>query len=153
MLYTINFKRIVSKESDVPPEIVKEKYYDSRNDIVCYGPSMDIQCYLNYIELLNGLRKGNDSTPGWVNFGYLDLGMMPLVMAPSFLQSELLKTFSEMKNVSEIKAYFMPPVSLLKGECKLPDKDVWVFKEDVARVFKKDVKDVCFSNFIRWCMA
>ena len=89
-------------------------YRDERNGIYCYRLGNDyLRTYINYIELLNLHR--ND----WKNVGYLDLGMMPLVMAPSFMQELLTDSLCKFANRLNIPVYSMPPVSVMFGRCKM----------------------------------
>lgn len=147
-MITRNFKEIVKPGTyteDTP------KVYDSRNGIWCYEPTNDMTTYINYIELLNGIRNGVGGVGGWKSFGYLDLGMMPLAMAPSFLQQTIFDGMAKIANQFNLPVYMLPPVTLLQDKCKLPQSDIWVFKSDVAKLFGKNESEVCFMNFLRWC--
>lgn len=121
---------------------------DTRNGIVCYKPGTDpIRSYLNYIDLLNLHRNE------WRNTGYLDLGMMPLVMGPSFLQDILVDAICDFASKLKLQVYTMPPVSMMFTKCNVTTPDIWVFKKDIARIMGlgEDAR-VSFSKFMRWCL-
>jgi len=120
------------------------KYRDQRNGITCANPSLDIECYINYIDLLNLHRDK------WVNYGYLDLGMMPLAMAPSFMQGVVSQAMSTVANKLGIPIYSMPAVSLFFERCSVGENDIWVFKKDIAQVMKTDESKVSLGGFLRW---
>ena len=127
------------------PEQCKGEFKDYRNGIVCCSPSLDLECYLNYIELLNMYRFK------WVSYGYLDLGMMPLAMGPSFFHDNLVKVAVEKLADRNIELYSMPPVSLMYEKCNIPSNDLWVFREDAARLMSKPAEEISAVDFIRWC--
>ena len=122
------------------------EYKDIRNGIVCVAPTFDIECYLNYIEFLNLHRDK------WKSFGYLDLGMMPLAMAPSFMQTQIKTPLTEAMRRAKIPVYSMPPVSVMYERSTMPESDIWVFKEDVAKAFGMDKNKVTLERLIRRCM-
>lgn len=140
---TIDF--IECAKEDVP--VGARAIRDDRNGIYCYMEGDDyLQLYENYIELLNRHRKE------WKNVGYLDLGMMPLVMAPSFMQESIVDYFCELTRTLNIPVYSMPPVSLLFEKCRITTNDIWVFKEDIKKVMGlAEDRAVSFSEFMRWC--
>lgn len=145
MLTTYNFKSepydYECKESLKNLEIL-----DRRNGILCRGPSCNFECYLNYIDLLN-LNQNK-----WTNYGYLDLGMMPLAMAPDFMQPVIRDLMLQMCRVLGIPSYLMPPVSLLYNIVRVKEEDVWAFKDDVARVMRLSPQKVTLERFIKWAM-
>lgn len=146
VLKTIEFNEIVRSYGNEEGQLV---YEDTRNDIMCKTDKLDLQLYVNYIQLLNGLRTGSAGV-NWVQNGYLDLGMMPLAMAPSFMQSAVSNAMANVAKKLGVSIYFMPPVSLLKDKCNIASNDIWVFKEDVANALGKNVEEVCFCNLMRW---
>lgn len=123
---TYNFK-LEQYDYKCPDSCIGE-FKDHRNGFVCINPTVDLDCYINYIELLN-LHKDK-----WQNYGYLDLGMMPLAMGPSFMQSSLVKSLTEIMKACRVKCYSLPPVSLMYSSCKLPVNDIWVFKSDISKM-------------------
>lgn len=52
--------------------------YDSKNCIYCANPTYDLDCYYNYLVLLNKLY------PDWVKYGMFDIGYKPYLYFPSF---------------------------------------------------------------------
>ena len=119
---TINFQPIIG-EVDLTDA---RKVYDIRNGIVCYNPTMDLTCYYNYISYLNTQQDQ------WRNFGYLDMGMVPLAMLPSFFPEEIKEVLSNAARVKGITVHSMPPVSNLRGSYRGTVNDVWIFREELA---------------------
>lgn len=131
------------------PENIKvnaKEYRDTRNGIICVEPSVDLQCYINYIDYLNLYRNE------WASYGYLDLGMMPLAMAPSFMHGAISASISSIANKLNIPVYSMPPVSVFLRKCNIGENDIWVFKRDIAAIMKVDGSQVSLTKFLRWCM-
>ena len=143
-MLTINF--VECGKDEIGRE--EKAYRDERNGIYCYRLGTDyLQTYINYIELLYLHRKE------WKGTGYLDLGMMPLVMAPSFMQELLTDILCRFANQLNIPVYSLPPVSMFFEKCKIPVNDVWVYKKDVARVMQlEEDETVSFTKFMRWCL-
>lgn len=142
---TWNFKE---EEYDYKcPDKCVGQFTDYRNGIVCINPTCDLECYLNYIELLNANRDK------WKNVGYLDLGMVPILMAPSFMQSHLLNVVTDIANSYKLPIYWLPPVSLMQDGCRLQTQDIWAFREDIARVagYSSD-EEVSTAKLIRHFM-
>lgn len=142
MIETYNFK--TQPYNYVTP--YRGRQLDKRNGIVCIDPTADIECYLNYIEFLNLNRDK------WKSYGYLDLGMMPLVSGPSFMQGALIDALVKIATVYEIPCYTMPPISLFFNSCKLAEEDVWVFKADVAKVTGIPADKLTLERFIKECI-
>lgn len=115
---------------------------DLRNGIVCINPSLNLECYLNYLELLDSLKDT------WKGTGYLHLGMMPVVMAPSFFPRKFTSLICEKLDEKNVKYFSMPPVSLLYDNCRLADTDIWMFREDAAKM--KGVSNIKAVDFLRW---
>ena len=142
-LKTINFE-VIPADVKIPEET---KYaYDLRNGIVCYSPTLDLKCYYNYIQFLNLCR--ND----WTSNGYLDMGMVPLVMLPSFFPEQVRELISNVIQAQGINVYAMPPVSNLKGTYRGVTSDVGVFRKDLAKVLNVREKDATLSNWLRTVM-
>ena len=117
---------------------------DIRNGIICYAPSLDLECYLNYIDLLNMQRDK------WKTLGYLDLGMIPIWMAPSFMQTEgMLTTLQKTMSMYNIPCHLMPPVSLLMGRQMLSVPDLWAFRNDVAKGLSIPENELTVERMIR----
>lgn len=125
-----------------PPDC-KGIFRDARNGVQCEDPTLDMECYYNYLYYLNSQRGL------WKNFGYLDVGMMPVAMGPSFMQSGLITVIPQVMDKVGIKCYRMKPVSLLFDKCNLPIEDLWVFREDVGKYMGTEA--VTVERFLRRC--
>lgn len=121
---TFNFRK-ENYVYDYPPQAAGT-FRDTRNSIMCTNPALNMQCYINYIELLDGMRDM------WKNHGYLHMGMMPVVMGPSFMHRQLLDVIGARLNEIGLIYYSVPPVSLMHDVCKIEDHDIWMFREDAA---------------------
>ena len=108
-------------------EVLDRDFVDIRNTIVCHRPTMDWDCYRNYIKFLNSQAFR------WVNHGYLDLGLVPLAMAPSFMQSSVVEKMQSYARTIGVTGYLMPSVSLLLGRSQNLGNDLWVPKIELAR--------------------
>lgn len=142
MIKTYNFK---IEEYDYETQY-KGEQLDRRNGIICINPTADLECYLNYIEFLNLNRDK------WKTYGYLDLGMMPLVSEPSFMQGVLANVLVKVAKIYGIPCYMMPSVSLFFDSCKLAEDDIWVFKSDVAKCTKIPEDKLTLERFIKECV-
>lgn len=146
MLETYNFKTQPYAYS--PEELkamVKGQFKDERTGIICNDPVISLEGYLNYIELLNGLRSD------WVCTRFIDFGMMPLVMAPSFYHNLIKEELVKIAKVYDIPWFAVESISPLRVNYKSQDTDIWVYKSDVARVMGTTEDQVTLSRFIRWC--
>lgn len=123
------------------PELGGE-HFDERNGIICVDPSFNFECYINYIELLNSLRHK------WVNFGYLDMGMVPLWYAPSFMHKGYLDEVVKLADNFNIRYYVMPSTSVLKRSYK-DTEDLWVFRKDAAELLNKEPNSISSTDLIR----
>lgn len=144
MLETYNFKLENYNYEKVPGHEGQHK--DLRNGIICIAPTFDLECYLNYIQLLNFHRDK------WKSFGYLDLGMMPLAMAPSFMQTSIKPILVKAMKQMEIDCISLPPVSVMYETSRMPEEDIWVFKSDVAEKFGIDKDKVTLERLLRRLM-
>ena len=145
MLQTYNFKLENYDYKKVPG--YEGEFKDIRNGIVCVAPTFDLECYLNYIQLLNLHRDK------WKSFGYLDLGMMPLVMAPSFMQTMIKPVLLEAMRELKVDCWLLPPVSVMYESSRMPEEDIWVFKKDVARALNMDEDKVTLERLLRRIMG
>lgn len=121
------------------------KFVDRRNGIVCIGPTLDLECYYNYVVYLNANRKD------WKNYGYLDLGMIPIAMAPviSNFHNNIATTMLGFMRKMKVECYSMPAVSLLYETSVLKENDLWVFREDLARALGWDEHQVSLERLLR----
>ena len=69
------------------PQMTRKEFKDTRNGIVSFGLVPGIDSYLNYLDTL--LKRRED----WVSVGYLDLGMIPLIVGPSILHNALTRRY------------------------------------------------------------
>ena len=143
MQKTYNFK-LEKDPNEINLKYVPGEFRDERNGIICINPTVDIPCYINYLELLNGCISE------WKSFGYLDLGMMPVSMGPSFMQNTLNEVLLKLASNLDLTCYQMPAVSQLYSTCKLAGSDVWVFREDAARVMGVSSDKLQAVDFIGW---
>lgn len=101
--------------------------HDRRNDIYCLNPTYDFSMYLNYLNYLKANYRD------WINFGYFDIGMVPYIMWPSFMQDteaiELMKEFARRAGVTIVQ---MRGTSLLKSTYPVNGGDYWIFREDMV---------------------
>lgn len=133
------------------PQLNESEFKDYRNEIMCVHPTVDWECYFNYLELLENHKNK------WKSFGYLDLGMMPVVMGPSFMHEALMRDIvprlEQIKRKHpDLKYYYMAPVAFFKENVKLSFKDIWMFREDAAKVMNGGTKNVSAIEFLRWCL-
>lgn len=136
MRITDNFKPILSGDNEVESKAFLTRCrqegvpykYDKRNGIWCLNPTEDIVMYRNYIEYLNSCYSD------WVNYGYLDAGLVPLLMGPSFVADNLNSQVMEIAKVWRVPLHPMKAVSFLNKGYVGGTKDIWVKKEDLARV-------------------
>lgn len=138
---TVNFKTcdVSYASEDEKKEYLKRNKehgtviaYDTRNGIYCIEPSNDMQCYKNYIEYLN------ENISEWKNFEYLDMGLVPLIYAPSFLQDIFSEQADQLSKIVQCPVFSLRPISLLQNGCVGLAKDVWIKKSDLARVLNVD---------------
>lgn len=122
------------------------KFFDSRNGIYCINPTMDVECYLNYIEMLNMAKSQ------WTNYGYLDLGMMPIAMGPSFMQETVVLLATTISIKYGFECFPMPPVSLMYKDCRVPEDDLWAFKSDVAKATGIPENELTLSRLLKEAM-
>lgn len=145
---TYNFRE---KDYDYDKTVYDGELYDARLGITCHNPTFDAEMLLNYYDFIN---RNRDS---WTSIGYLDMGMMPFIMFPTFMQyDEFVGPYLKFLNAFDIHGYQMRPVSFFNPRYgkRSTFKDVWVFKEDVAKVMGiKEVESVTFEKFYRWCVS
>ena len=144
MIRTNNF---IAIDRDVSIERNTPMSYDDRNGIQCYNPTYDWDCYLNYVRLINERRDK------WVNTGLVDLGMMPVLYAPSFMNDAIVDEMYRVVNNSGLKIFSTSAVPLLELSTRSQVRDLWAFKEDVARITGIPEKKVSLESFIRWCIS
>lgn len=133
---TMNFKRFKvfgteqDKEFNAWKDEVKKNgtpvVYDRRNNIYCVNPSMDYEMYYNYCVYLN------ESYSEWVHYGYFDMGMVPYLMWPSFMDSSnVLEQMRQIVRTIGIDLVKVPSVSFLRTAYAASGVDYWIFREDL----------------------
>lgn len=130
-------------------EVVESGVYfetDKRNGIYCIRPTNDLVCYKNYIDYLNSYYSD------WKSYGYLDLGLVPILLAPSFMADSLNTQINELVKSWKIPLIQMPPVSFLRRGCLNATKDVWVKKTDLAKLLNVSEEEATLSTLLNGMM-
>ena len=120
-------------------------YRDQRNNIFCMAPSMDLQCYINYLVFLNSQREN------WkeANLHYLDAGLVPYIMAPSFMHDILVQNTGNLIDGRKVEKFFLKPVSFLCNGYVGGSKDVWIKKTDLAEILGVPVDKASIIDLFR----
>lgn len=108
------------------PDMIYSTLKDKRNGISTTNIIPGLQCYINYLELLVQLRDK------WISTGYLDLGMIPIIMGPSFMHEVLVTTILPIVQSQKIKIYAMPGTSFMLYDSMKGTTEYWAFREDLA---------------------
>lgn len=133
---TINFQRFKTfgPESDKEfKEYIEDSKskggivaYDRRNNIYCVNPTMDIVMYYNYCNYLN------ECYAEWLHYGYFDMGLVPYLMWPSFMDnSSILEHMRDFPRKVGIDLVKVPTVSFLKPAYQSVGVDYWIRREDL----------------------
>lgn len=105
-----------------------EQIRDKRNNILSEDTKrFDFGAYVNYLKTLQTLSNK------WTNYGYFDLGMIPLAMGPSHFQPHLAEFIKIYCSKKDITYYELPGVSLLAGGFSGGTTDIWVFREELCK--------------------
>lgn len=136
---------LIPDDTVISDEEMKNARVDRRNNILCLEPTFDWDCWINYINLLNSVRDK------WVNTSYIDMGMVPLLMAPTFMNESMVKPVYNIVNQCGIRVYPTNPIPLMVEKTRSQTKDLWAFKSDVARVIGIPENKLSVIDFIRWC--
>lgn len=136
---TNNFQRLMTFTGDQVKEFEKWKneqkelgykvQFDKRNNIWCVGPTMDFEMYYNYVMYLNSCYNE------WLSYGYFDMGMVPYLMWPSFMDAS--PALEQMRNVARVvgvELIKVPSVSLLKNSYVSNGTDYWIFRDDLYQL-------------------
>ncbi len=150
MIVTKNFEPLIQLTTDASKkaciESAKEAgqvvLYDVRNGIWCIDPTLDFVCYKNYINLLNMYYDN------WVTYGYLDMGLVPLFMWPSFMTDVMAEAAPELSAKLNIELIPMRPVSFLLGKYSDINKDMWIRKSELADFLKCPIGKATLSNLL-----
>ena len=146
-IVTTNFLLGEDVQVSSSPEIIKETIKDNRNNISVVNLIPNTQGYLNYLKLLMSLRDK------WVSVGYLDLGMIPIIMGPSFWHDVLVSTWLPNIKSAGLIVYPMPGVSLLCSNNMRGVTDYWAFRDDVAKFLDCDPSKVTTEMVFRKLMG
>lgn len=148
---TINFEPLAKfglSEAD-GPRILKEYKekdaivaFDKRNSIICINPTLDVQCYLNYIMYLDSHYSE------WVGCGYMDMGLVPILMCPSFMADTIQQQVYAIAQKWDCSIYALRAVSFLNRGYVGATKDIWVKKEDLAKILKVPVEQATLKNLL-----
>lgn len=132
---TLNFKNMTmmfnSQKEWVAyrDEHKKDMMYDARNAIYCLCPTYDFEMYYNYLNYLN------TNYAEWNSYGLFDMGMLPFIMWPSFMEStiaiELMKNVAQRAGVSVI---YNQGTSFLKSSYSSSHAEYWVFRDDMLKI-------------------
>ena len=141
MITTYNFRE-ENYSYVIPPSMSRVTYHDRRHSIDCYEPSCNLECYLNYLDYLN---RHMDR---WVNYGYLDMGMVPLGFAPTFLQGVWNEYVSTYLVKNGIPYEMMPAISLFSNKYKSRAHDIWAFKSDIAKALDMKESDITAASVL-----
>lgn len=132
--------------------------YDRRNNIYCIAPTFDFEMYANYINYLN------ENYDQWLSYGYLDMGMVPYLMWPSFMNTtpDAVEYFRDVASKAGANMISVPSVSFLKMSYASTGTDYWVFREDMIKIMEylesvnpnirypdKSIENATLSNFLK----
>lgn len=104
------------------------KLLDRRNNIVSSYNTLDFKCYNNYLTLL---LENRDK---WKNYGYLDLGLIPVIMGPSWLHDRLVEALLPIAGKMKLELIELPGASFASNKNYSTVKDYWC-KRVVASEF------------------
>lgn len=99
---------------------------DKRNGITTTNLIPGFQAYINYLDLLLDIRDK------WISTGYLDLGMIPVIVAPSFMQEAMVKGLLSVIQTQGLKVIPMPGTSFMLNNSMAETTDYWAFRDDAA---------------------
>lgn len=99
---------------------------DKRNGISTTNLIPNLQAYANYLDLLLMLRDK------WISTGYLDLGMIPVIVAPSFMQEALVTNLLPIIQGQGLKVVPMEGTSFMLNNSMADTTDYWIFRDDAA---------------------
>lgn len=108
------------------PDMIYTTVKDKRNGISTTNLIPDLQCYINYLSLLVQLRDK------WISTAYLDLGMIPIIVGPSFMHEVLVSTLLPIIQTKNLKIYAMPGSSFMLNGSMIGTTEYWSFRNDVA---------------------
>lgn len=107
--------------------ILVDEYYDKRTGITCSCIRPDFELYHRYVQLLMNYRNE------WNTASFLDYGLIPLIMAPSFMQNFYADLYSKRIAASGINIIKLPAISFFTGKEIYDIEDYWVSREESSR--------------------
>lgn len=103
--------------------------YDIKNCAYCANPTMDYNCYYNYMVLLN------QTYDYWANYGLFDQGYKPLVYMPSFWRSPSVPdSLMQMATIAGVNLEKGPNMSLMGVNRTAGYADYWVYKDNLVKL-------------------
>ena len=117
---TNNPREFVGSLRDMDPDINVQ--FDTRNGIICIDPTYDLECIANYYDFLTSVNGD------WISAGYLDLGLVPIFMQPSFMP-DMENYLQDINSKLGAQCYVLRPVSFMRSSYLGPN-DIWVKRED-----------------------
>lgn len=132
--YNFDYRKKVEHSPEKP-------YFDERTGFICYTPSLDLEMYRNYLELMDYYKDM------WKSTSYLSLGMLPLVMLPSFCGNMYNNMFYKLSEIIGITSYSMNSTSFFKTSYKSND-DIWFFRKDYAELVGIEETEVSVLNLL-----
>jgi hypothetical protein len=108
------------------PQMIYSTLKDKRNGISTSHLIPGMQCYINYMDLLVLLRDK------WISTGYLDLGMIPVIVGPSFMHEVLTTALLPSIKSQGLKVVPMPGSSFMLHNSMIGTTDYWAFRTDAA---------------------
>jgi hypothetical protein len=138
---TYNFK--LEDDNIKHPSMIYQVIKDTRNDIsVSKLIPDDLQCYINYLDLIVMFRNK------WISTGYLDLGMIPVIYGPSFMHSYIVPSILSRCNEAGLKIEPMPGISFFKRNFKEDITDYWIFRDEAAKYLGCSTKEVTSKKLL-----
>ncbi len=107
----------------------KNIVYDIKSRVYCANPTMDFNCYYNYMVLLN------QTYDYWKNYGLFDQGYKPLIYMPSFWKSQTVPdTLMQMATIAGVNLERGPNMSLMGVNKTAGYSDYWVYKDQLVKL-------------------
>lgn len=140
-IYTLNFKDIITPQKWSSLDKSKYKIFLDEKNNICAGIDEDITfeiIYKRYIDIISDIiSKSIYDDRIYVNYAYLDLGLVPLIYLPSFFQKNSLvdQLFNKAtKYPKKINPIILPNVSFLVNEHRIKAFDYWIKRHDAASI-------------------
>ena len=102
--------------------------YDTRTGFYVNRLKVNLGTYINYLELV-WARKHY-----WVDLCFLDLGFIPLVMGPTFMQTSLIEIIPQKLARYGVTLAYFEARSFLKVEYSSAIDDIWISRDDAEKI-------------------